>query len=322
MPITIERCVITIAVGKAYYYKLAENLLKSFLLWNSNSAINFLILTDDESFFKNYEQLPGVVIKNIVLAETDKSFTSKFSLYEPAFAEENLFIDCDCLVYKDLNKVFELFSGKNFSAIGNNITNGEFFCDVKTTLVRFNLPAMPKFVGSVYYFKKNNTAKKIFETARELKARYDELGFVRLRNKENEEPLFAVAMGMAGENLQSNDMGVKTDLMYYKYIKSNVLKGYAEAYEPLNALTGGEQIPNVATPVILHFNGPFSDSVVYKREVYRLNNQSTMLVNLKAYTLFNLPHLLKTVFKTLFRPLYHYLWGYRPIAQSNRSHTD
>lgn len=311
-----ERCVLTIAVGKTYYYKLAENLLKSFLLWNNN--ISFLILTDSKTFFKNYERLSGVIIKVIELPETDRSFTSKFSLFDHSFTEENLFIDCDCLVYKNLDFIFDLFKDKNFSAIGNNISGGEFFCNVSSMLNRFNLPAMPKFVGSLYYFKKNTIAEKIFENARELKNNYDGLGFVRLRNKENEEPLFAVAMAIAGQSLQPNNKDIKTDLMYYQRIRSNVLKGRVSADGALKEMTGGEQIPDIATPAILHFNGPYSDSYVYKSEVYRLHNSHLKALETRIYLGFYLPHVVDKALKDIFRPLYRSIWGYRPVRNSNR----
>ena len=141
----MNRSVITIAVGTPYYLKLAENLLNSFLIWNNGNDINFLLITDNTGFFDKYNGNPNIHIKQIELDETDKSFTSKFKLFEQAIAAENLFIDCDCLIYKDVSYVFEAFKGESFSAIGNDIVDGEFFCDVKKTLDHFKITAMPKW---------------------------------------------------------------------------------------------------------------------------------------------------------------------------------
>jgi hypothetical protein len=315
---SINRSVITIAVGRPYYLKLAENLLNSFLIWNGGNDIHFLLITDNTRFFDKYKGNSKVTIQQINLSETDKSFTSKFKLFEQAIATDNLFIDCDCLIYKDISFVFDAFKGRSFSTIGNDIVGGEFFCDVKKTLDHFKITAMPKFVGSVYYFKKDDKAQHIFETASELKNRYDELGFVRLRDKENEEPLFAVAMQLENESLINNPGAIKADLMYYKSIVSDVLAGKAFVSKPILEITGGEKIPDDGFPAILHFNGSYSESYHYKIEAFRLNHQNLIALNLAAFIKIKLPYIIKAGLKNSFRPVYHFLLGYRKIEKSKR----
>ena len=316
----MNRSVITIAVGTTYYLKLAENLLKSFLLWNTGNEIHFLLVTDNTKFFDKYNDNSKVSIQQIDLIETDKSFTSKFKLFELAIAADNLFIDCDCLIYKDISYIFEAFKGCSFSAIGNDIVDGEFFCDVKKTLKYFNLNAMPKFVGSVYYFKNDLKAERIFKAAEELKNSYDELGFIRLRDKENEEPLFAVALGIAGEALLPNNGTVKADLMYYKKIVCNVLSGKAMVSRPILEIAGGEMIPDKAFPAILHFNGSFSEGYDYKSESFRLryNTYNIYLLNALSFINFKVSYTIKRGIKNCFRMAYRFIWGYRKIEKSNR----
>jgi len=314
----MDRSLITVAVGKPYYLGLAENLLKSFLLWNAENDIHFLLITDDVGFFKNYKNNSKVSLKQIDLDETGKSFTSKFKMFENAVATDNLFVDCDCLIYKDVDFIFETFKSRSFSAIGNDITEGNFFCDVKKTLEYFKLTSMPKFVGSVYFFKKDTKAGHIFEVASELKNRYDELGFVRLRDKENEEPLFAVSLKMENEDLITNDGTIKADLMYYKNVVSNVVTGKAFVSEPIIKITGGEKIQENCSPAILHFNGPYSESYHYKMEDFRLSHNNLLALNFAAFIKIKLPHIITTSFKNLFRPVYRRFLGYRSIEQSKR----
>jgi hypothetical protein len=316
----IKRSVVTIAVGNAYYLKIAANLLQSFLLWNKENDVNFLLLTDNATFYDQYKNLTKVTIRQILLAESEKSFTSKFNLFEHAIADENLFIDCDCLIYKNLDFVFEEFGDKNFSAVGNNIASGEFFCNVKKTLSQFKIDSMPKFVGSIYYFKNNAQSQRVFENALQLKKKYDELGFVRLRDKENEEPLFAVAMQMAGEKLLLNTGNIKADLMYYKKVSSNILKGQAQVSDPITTITGGEAIPDNAMPAILHFNASFSEGNLYKSEAIRLkySHLNIPMLNTCIFIFVNIPYVTVTTAKNYLRPLYHAIWGYRKIKTSNR----
>ncbi len=315
------KCVVTIAVGKTYYLKLAENLLRSFIRWNNNNDIQFLLITDNISFYNKYADNKRISFSKIDLSDEEKSFTSKLKLFDFVSADENLFIDCDCLVYKDISFVFDAFKGKHFSTIGTAITKGEFFCDVPTTIKYFGIAKMPKLVGSIYFFKKDEVAKHVFEKALELKSSYDELGFVRLRNKENEEPLLAVAMELNNESIVENDGTIKADLMYYQKIKSNVLTGSTLVFDRnLNIDTGGENIEERSSPAILHFNGEFSESYQYLAEEYRINYNSNnvTLVNLLAFFKIELGAILIKNFKNLFRPIYLAILGHRKVGKSKR----
>jgi hypothetical protein len=315
-----NRSVVTIATGKPYYSQLAENLLKSFLLWNKDNGINFLLLCDDAAYFKQYQNLDGIHIKQINIPEDYQSFTAKFLLFEHAFANENLFIDCDCLVYKSLENAFDKFHGKNFSAIGNIITTGEFFCDVPTTMQKFGLKDIPKFVGSVYYFKKNSVSGEIFKAAADLKKKYNEFGFIRLRGKENEEPLFAVAMSQQKEGLLANDGTVKADMMYYKKITANILKGKAALTKPIFDITGGETIPETSCPAIVHFNGSFADGYHYKVECVRLSHTKINKYLLEAGILLShtVPEQFIRTTKNVLRPAFGFLIGHRKIKETSR----
>lgn len=314
----MDFCVVTIAVGNSYYYDLAENLLISFLLWNEHNQIEFLLLTDNTDYFKAYQDIAGVRINHINLADSDKSFTSKFLLYEHALAEENLFVDCDCLIYQDLSFIFDEFRGHDFSVVGNDINSGDFFCNVKAIINKFGLIAMPKFVGSVYYFRKNMAAKKIFDNARQLQERYDEYGFVRLRGKENEEPLFAVAMGINGAKAISNSGEIKADLMYYKKVDCNVLKGFTQVNASISTITGGELIPAKSQPAILHFNGSFSDNYRYNCESYRLHHQQNKLMVSLVCTYIKSSAVMGEIIRNILRPAYRFIVGYRPVSKSSR----
>lgn len=316
----VRRCIVSIAVGKVYYLRLAENLLRSFQIWNDKNDLHFLLVTDSSDYFEIYNNIPYIHIKVISLDESDRSFTSKFKIFEHIIAEENIFIDADCLIYRELDGIFDLFKGKNFSAIGNNITEGNFFGDVKAMMKKFDLNGMPKFVGSVYFFRNNSIAKRIFEKASELKSNYDALDFVRLAGKENEEPLLAVAMAMNKETLVPNDGTAKCDLMYYKNITSNILRGIAFAENPILAITCGEEIPKVAHPAILHFNDVFTEHYYYQSELFRLDhsNYNKTILELLVLILFTIPGKSMQSAKKILRPIYRFIWGYRNVRKRNR----
>lgn len=309
--------VVTIAVGKNYYLNLAKNLLLSFLRWNNNNDIEFLLVTDNATFFKDFTTLNNVEIKNIHLEDDERSFTSKFLLFEHTNAQENLFIDCDCLIYRDLTGVFSQFKNHDFSTIGKNIDQGSFFCDVKPMLLKLKITYFPKFVGSVYYFKKNEISKSIFQMASNLKARYDELGFIRLRGKENEEPLFASAMANYHQQPIIDDGSIKADAMFFDEFNCNILQGKAKLKN--NKLLNTYHTPKKSCPAIVHYNDRYTEMAVYLSEQYRL--QTTLppaLANIVAQIKFNLPAQISNSIKQILRPLYHKILGPSKIKEIKR----
>lgn len=299
-----KRCVVTVAVGKTLYLNLAETLLKSFLHWHKAvDDIQFLLLTDDVGYYSKF-QSEFLHIKELILNENEKSFASKFKIFENIMADENIFIDCDCLIYKPLSSVFERFQGHDFSAIGRLIKTGDFFGDVATILKGFNLSSLPHFVGSVYYYKNNNNAKSVAAKALELKNNYDEMGLVRLRGKENEEPLIAIAMSLYGQLPIIDDGSIKADCMYLKNFKTNALTGVTElSYKP------NMETPQFR-PAIIHFNDKYSLSPDYLTNRYRLNVKYTSwATEIYTFTVYYIPPFFRDTIKDIFRPVYHKFLG-------------
>ncbi|UKT64389.1 hypothetical protein [Pedobacter mucosus] len=310
--------VVTIAVGKTYYLNLAKNLLLSFLKWNSNNEIEFLLVTDNSDFFNEFCNIKKVEIKNIEVLDEDKSFTSKFLLYNHVAATENLFIDCDCIIYSDLTSVFKKFEKEDFSVIGRKLQTGNFFCDIEQLLVKLNLSYFPKFVGSVYYFKNNEMAKAIFEMAINLKAKYDELGFIRLRGKENEEPLFAAAMANFNQQPIDDDGSIKADAMFFTNFKCNVITGTA-ILENKNLSDNGYQSPKISKPAIVHYNDRYTELANYLADQVRLRSHLPQLLNsIFIQVKYLIPSFFTTELKNMFRPLYHQLLGPSKIKKIRR----
>lgn len=307
--------VVTIAVGKTYYLNLAKNLLRSFLLWNKGNGIHFLLVTDNSNYFNSFQNEQNVTVKQISLSETEKSFTSKFLLFDHVVADANLFIDCDCIIYGNLLPIFEQFKHQDFSVVGENITEGDFFGNVASIIQNFKLSYLPYFVGSIYYFKKNEVSRSIFEMAKALKNNYDQLGFIRLRGKENEEPLFAVAMAHYQQQPIMDDGTVKADAMFFDRFDCNVQKGRAilRKNEPVS-----RQLP-YAKPTIVHYNDRYTELEVYLSEQYRLDSKlPAMLRDWTVAVKYLLPAFLINNAKKMFRPLYHQFFGPSKIKTIKR----
>ena len=84
--------------------------------------------------------------------------------------------------FGSLESVFDQFKGNSVSAIGDTLTEGDFFCDVASVLKKLRLSYMPRFVGGIYYIEKNDISSKVFDYARSLLLRYDDLSLIRLKS--------------------------------------------------------------------------------------------------------------------------------------------
>ena len=113
-----KRGFVTLATGDEYYYKLANNMLRSYKLWNKDAEYPFAILCDRENeFTKGFDDV-------IIISPGYGKYTSKFELLLHSPYEENVFIEPDCLIYRDLGHLWEYLSGEyDFTAFGWNDGN-------------------------------------------------------------------------------------------------------------------------------------------------------------------------------------------------------
>jgi hypothetical protein len=306
----MTRSVITIATGKELYVRLAINLARSFFWWHKDTDINFILVTDLDLVLPA-DLTNKVQLKHINADEVGTGFSSKLYLDKLAPQGQTLFIDSDCLVFGNLNWLFERFKGHAVSVVGNYMTDGEWFGNITQIRHAFNLPHLPKFNGGIYYLEKGEKASAVYGTARDLEKRYDEIGFVRLRNKPNDEVLMALAMQLHDQQPVIDDNTIMSDPQAYP------------GDFHVNVIIGNRWLSNgkkKISPVIVHFLGDYTHHYLYKINVYRLQNiySNRLLTELMGLTTIAYPALIKTNLKNLFRPIYHFIGGYRKIKPSER----
>jgi hypothetical protein len=320
----LKRSVITIATGKQLYVDMAVNLARSFFLWHKDGGIGFQLVTDLPDLIPA-DIRPRVELISVGKGEIGEGFSTKLQLDKLVSKGQTLFIDADCLVYRDLNFVFDLFGGHAVSVVGGYMANGEWFGDVKQVCRHFGIKHMPKFNGGVYYLEKGKKATEIFDTARQIEKEYDEVGFVRLRNRPNDEVMLSVAMEIHGESPIPDDGSIMAEFVNFKSgVKSDLLNGLAVLY---NDPKHKEYQPNwpltVARPAIVHFLGHHTQVLPYLKEAQLLEyisqegkaaGPARMLTFLKVTA----PRKLATGAKNVLRPLYHKLFGARAVQKSER----
>lgn len=320
----VNRNVLTIAVGKEIYVDMSSNLARSFLYWHPETNINFQLVTDQPHLIP-FDILDKIKVVLIKAGEFGESFSSKLYLDKLSGDGQTLFIDSDCLIFGNLDNVFERFKGHSVSVIGTYIKTGEWFGDIEMICKSYNIPHMPKFNGGIYYLEKGDMATSVYATARELEKKYDEIGFVRLRNSPNDEVLMALAMQLHKQTPIIDDGSIMSDPQacpggYH----IDIISGKRWLYNPpAPHKLHREWYPfERVSPLVFHFLGYYTAHYPYQRETYRLykaiTGSSMKLTNFVALITIELPARIKSTAKNILRPVYHLLFGIRKVKPSRR----
>ena len=320
----MENAVFTIAVGKRLYLRMACALARSFRLWHRDNDIEFFLATDADRASLPAD-LSDLKIIPLQPAQYGSGFSPKIHLDKIAPADRSLFVDADCLCVGSLEKAFADFRGHSVSVIGREISTGEWYGDVAAVCRQFNITAVPRFNGGVYYLERGPICERVYQTAREVEARYDEIGFVRLRGHPNDEVLVSLAMALHGQKpiLERGDI-MNSLLAGPAGLEIDVLKGHALLRNPKghprhNPWYESEEM----RPKLVHFLGSDINDYPYRQEEMRLDlvcnkGWPHWLATIWVKLCFSVPSLLLSKCKNILRPTYHLLFGPR-VVRSGRS---
>jgi hypothetical protein len=318
------RAVLTLAVGKEIYVRMAANLARSFRWWHRESDIRFFLATDRRDLVPS--DLRDIGIVDLQPGELGHGFSPKLHLDRLAPAHETLFIDADCLCVANLEPVFEKFRGCEVSVVGREETAGQLFGDIAARCSAVGATWTPRFCGGLYYLRQGAVCESVFRIARELETRYDELGLLRLRGVPNEEPLIGLAMALSGQHPVPEDGSIKAEPMFFSGpVEVDVFAGRARlCNDPAKPKPYPEwKIPPESHPAIIHFNSYFADHPPYTTEALRLEKAMRQgwpvwLATLYALLTRSLPYGILEQLRQHFRPIYHACFGPRALGPDNR----
>lgn len=316
--------IITIASGKALYLNLAINLARSFYYWNKQTEIKFYIVTDQPNLIP-IDVLEYIEIIKIKSGEFGEGFSTKLHLDKLAPHGQTLFIDSDCLIFGNLEWVFDRFKGKEVTVVGGYINEGDWFGDIQDICLKYKLPHIPKFNGGIYYIEKGKIASKVYEDARELEKIYGQIGFKKLRNRPNDEVIMALAMQLNSMSPTIDDGTIMSDPQACQGgYEIDVINGKCHLINPQKPdPLHQEWYPfTKVSPIIFHFLGYYSQHYPYQREVLRLKlkmeNRLNPLSELLTKFKIEYPERSKIFIRDLLRPLYRIIFGTNEIKKSAR----
>lgn len=286
----MSKGILTIATGKRQFIHMAKMLAISLKL--NYPVLQRAIVTDSED--PELTELYDIIIP----ADMGKGngYIQKLNMYDYSPFDETIFIDADSMVVQPFDFLWDAFKSCDVSVIGFKKDSGVHFgASIESICNNFKIEDILIFNGGLYYFKKNNTSKSVFERAKGLIGEYDQLGFAKVRGTSiNEEPLLSVAMSIYKmEPIHDGWKGM--------YMASGNIGGIT-----IDVLTGKCKFKKngvLVNPAIMHYGGTSYEKFYYQREA----------IKLKLVYIYKLPKKITSILvNALFNPSYMlYVFSYR-----------
>lgn len=185
---------ITVATGKEQYYKIAQNLLRSYR-FTTKEALPFAILCEEENeYTKEFD-----VVK--VYPKATRSYLDKLEMFDLLPFDINIFIDADCLAFTDINHLFDYFEdADDFCCYGRVLPledkTGWFEYDNLNEDLQKQIDYVVGLHGGIYYIRRTEKAKKVFDAAKEFTKNYTDYKFKGKFETPGDEPVIALSMAV------------------------------------------------------------------------------------------------------------------------------
>lgn len=254
---------ITVATGSEHYFNLAENLIKSYRLFNKNSRFPFAVITEKENLHTD-------LFDDVIIVENaTHSYLDKFLMHKNLPYDENIFIESDMLIYSNIGFVFDIFkNADDFSCIGDvsdiNEDSGWFQYSNLPEDIKRNILFNVGLHGGILYVRNSNKSNDIFLTAKQIikeKERFVNSFRSACFRSLPDEPVLALSMAI---NKCKPIRPEKSFLSVYPRDKSHFIYNiYKKECHP--------KANNTDTRSLLHWGTDFTYLPKYRWESYRLD---------------------------------------------------
>ena len=248
---------ITIATGREQYYKIAQNLLRSYR-FTTKSPLPFAILCDMENeYTREFDDVR-------IFEEARCNYLDKLEMYEYLPYDINIFIDADCLAFRDINRLFDIFeNADDFCCYGRVLPlddkTGWFEYENLNDDLQKQIEYVVGLHGGIYYMRKTEKCKKVLDKAKDFALNYADYKFKGKFTNPGDEPL--VALSMAINKCKPIPHEFSSLICWWEHensFKLNITNRYAYCI-PLNTKTD-----------IVHWGTRFTTSIPYRKEIAAL----------------------------------------------------
>ncbi len=248
---------ITIATGKEQYYIIARNLLRSYRFTTKN-PLPFAILCDTENeYTKEFNDVR-------IFGNPTCSYLDKLNMFDLLPYDINIFIDADCLAFRDVNRLFDIFeNADDFCCYGRVLPlddkTGWFEYENLNADLQKQIDYVIGLHGGIYYMRKTEKCKKVLDDAKTFSINYADYKFKGKFETPGDEPV--VALSMAINKCKPIHHDFSSLICWWEHenlFKLNITEHYA-CCTPLNTKTD-----------IVHWGTRFTRSIPYCKEITAL----------------------------------------------------
>ncbi|MBO4230566.1 MAG: hypothetical protein J5886_02695 [Bacteroidales bacterium] len=256
-----RRGFVTLATGSILYYEVARNLLRSYR-WFSRNPLPFAIICEEENeFTSDFDDV-------IRIDNPTHSILDKLRLPELVPYDETIFIDADCLAYRDLNGLWNLFAHSgDFAVLGEKypLDSGEGWINregagVFRDRVKFSLA----FNGGIYYLRKKALGE-FSETCKYILDHFDSFEFSYPFKTPGDEIIYALACAVHGYEPALCYVYVYCFYPYSYGVEMDIRKGKLLYRTANNQLYPSRRF-------LTHWSMAETKGQLYRREVARLES--------------------------------------------------
>ncbi len=250
--------IVTIATGSDRYYIMAKNLLHSIKVISPST--NVAIITDKYNpYIYEYDDV-------VMLSSPNNSYLDKIDLLIKCPYDENIFLDADSLVYKNIDYLWALFEGgSDFSYLGEKLAldSSEGFFELHNVdgEIEYPIHYISRLHGGLYYIRPGEYCSRMWELCMKIKRDYYKYNF-KIFKEPADEPILALAASIMDSTVveKINDICF---LPVTQKVYANFLKG------KLSYLEKGE----FYSASILHFSNRNTEKAFYKNEVDKVESR-------------------------------------------------
>lgn len=252
---------VTLAVGNEKYYRLAENLLKSYK-YKTSDPMPFAIVAD------RCNEVTQQFDKVVLLDKPTCSYMDKLEMLNHPPFDENIFIDADCLVYGNINQYWNHFPAKGVTCFGKSLPltshDGWFMID-DIGAYKNKISFIPQLHGGIIFFNDDDLTRYIYSLAVTISENYSQYRF-KYFDEPADEPVLALSMAVNQSlPIELSIEEQQRAFLFYptaEKIHMDIRKGLSY----LNRK--GEWIDNV---LLLHWQNVNTETPKYRMEIRRLD---------------------------------------------------
>ncbi len=248
---------VTVATGKEQYYIIARNLLRSYRL-TTKEPLPFAIFCEEENeYTKEFDEVR-------IYPKATRSYLDKLEMFDLLPFDINIFIDADCLAFRDINRLFDIFeNADDFCCYGRILPlddkRGWFEYDNLNDELKKRVDYVVGLHGGIYYLRRTEKCKAVFDGAKEFSKNYADYKFKGNFETPGDEPV--IALSMAVNNCKPITHDLTSIICYWEHenrFDLDISKGTALCKN------------NGVSSDIIHWGTRFTKSQLYKKQIYLL----------------------------------------------------